>query len=163
MKFTITGKGSLDFRRQWAVRALNAYLSDFVRRGGIKWLDATVLSVIPTWSKASRATFQKLARDLGTSIPYGPQRSNVDREELGKSNSAGSGFTSKGNEHYFIYTTTLRYLIYNEFNKATQGPPPQPFSNNVRFTPYRFQAKGDVAWQKHVETINIPSVWKHLS
>lgn len=163
MRFSITGKGSLDFDKRGAIRALNTYLKEFVRIGGIKWLDATVLSIIPTWSKASRATFQKLARDLGTSIPYGPQRSHEDREALGRANSAGSGFTSKGNEHYFIYTTTLRYLIYNEFNKATQGPPPQPFSNNVRFTPYRFQERGDVAWDKHVQTINLPSVWKHLS
>lgn len=162
MGFLISGRGKLEFNKRAAEKELNAYLREFVRQGGVKWLGATVLTVIPTWSKASRATFQKLAKDLGTSIPYGPQRSRKDREALGLANSNGSGFFNKGNEHYFIYTTQLRYLIYNEFNRATKGPPPQPFSDHVRFTPYRFQDKGDASWELHVKTIKIPSVWKHL-
>lgn len=156
-------KGDLKFDVKSAVSELESYVQQFVKDGGIKWLDATVLAIIPTWSGASRATFEKLARDLGTSIPIGPIRSKKDRQSLGRSTSQGSGFFSETGKHYFVYTTQLRYLIYNEFNLATKGPPPQPFSNNVRFTPYRFQDAGDKAWAKHVTTFKFPSVWKHLS
>lgn len=156
-------KGKLVYDEKKAIADLNQYTKDFVIAGGIKWLDATVKAIIPTWSKASRATFQKLAKDLGTSIPYGPLRSAKDRENLGLQNSQGSGLTSndKG-EHYFIYTTQLRYLIYNEFNKATAGSPPQPFSNSVRFTPYRFQDQGNVTWLDHAKAYNPPNTWSYL-
>lgn len=163
-KFTVKGRGKLRYNRDAAVTELNQYVKEFVRIGGIKWLDATVIAIIPTWSKASRATFQKLAQDLGTSIPYGPLRSKKDREDLGLRNSDGSGFfTNAFGEHYFVYTTQLRYLIYNEFNRAMKGTPPQPFSDNVRNTPYKFQDAGDKAWQAYVKTIKIPKVWKHIS
>lgn len=164
MGFRLTNKkGKLKYNTRAAIIDLEEYLDSFVRAGGIKWLDATVLAIIPTWSKASRATFQKLANDLGTSIPYGTQRSKRDREALGLRNSKGSGLTSDKGQHYFVYTTQLRYLIYNEFNRATAGPPPQPFSNNVRFTPYRFQDAGDQAWLKHMTTFKPPEVWNHLT
>ena len=152
----------LFFDKQAAINELNSYIKDFVRQGGRKWLNATVIKIIPTWSKASRATFQKLARDLGTSIPYGPLRSQVDRESLGLALSAGSGVFDTKTEHYFVYTTQLKYLIYNEFNKAVAGPSPQPWSNNVRFTPYNFQDAGDKAWEEHVKTLQIPDPLRWL-
>jgi hypothetical protein len=156
-------KGKLQYNTSAAVTELNQYVKEFVRIGGIKWLDATVIAIIPTWSGASRATFEKLANDLGTSIPYGPQRSKKDRRPLGRSESAGSGFfTDAQGRHYFIYRTQLRYLIYNEFNRATKGPPPQPFSDNVRFTPYHFQDKGDKAWLAYAKKFKPPKTWKHL-
>lgn len=164
MTFRLRRKGKLKYNTHRAVAEFNAYVKEFVRQGGIKWLDATVIKIIPTWSKASRATFQKLARDLGTSVPYGAQRSRKDREQLGLNSSKGSGFFSDAQgRHYFVYTTQLRYLIYNEFNRATKGPPPQPFSDNVRFTPYRFQDAGDAAWRKHAKTFRPPKTWKYLS
>lgn len=164
LRLTVRGKGKLNYNLHAAVSELNKYTKEFVRIGGIKWLDATVIAIIPTWSKASRATFQKLAKELGTSVPYGPLRSRKDREDLGLSNSDGSGFfSSDSGEHYFIYTTQLRYLIYNEFNKATKGTPPQPFSDNVRNTPYHFQDAGDKAWKAYVKEFRPPKVWKHLS
>jgi len=165
MRFKIISrKGKLKYDTSGAITELNQYIKEFVRIGGIKWLDATVIAIIPTWSKASRATFQKLASDLGTSIPYGPQRSKKDRESLGRSNSAGSGFfTDAFGRHFFIYTTQLRYLIYNEFNRATKGTPPQPFSDNVQNTPYHFQDAGDRMWNAYAKKLRLPKVWKHLS
>lgn len=161
--FRLSKKGKLQYNTQHAVTALNQYVKEFVKQGGIKWLDATVLKIIPTWSGASRATFEKLAQDLGTSIPYGPQRSRKDRRPLGRATSAGSGFFSNAQgQHYFVYTTQLRYLIYNEFNKATAGPPPQPFSDAVRFTPYHFQDAGDKAWRIYEKKFKPPPVWKFL-
>ena len=163
MKLTFSGR-SFKFNKGKAKAELNAYLNNFVKRGGVKWLGATVLAVIPTWSKASRATFQTLAKDLGTSIPYGPLVSLKDREALGRSSSAGSGFfpSSKG-QPYFIYSSTLHYLEYNEYNRAVAGLPPQPFSNFVRNTPYRFQDRGAIVWEIHLKTLRIPNPLKYLS
>jgi len=151
------------FNASSAKKELTTYIQDFVKSGGRKWLDATVRKIIPTWSKASRATFQKLARDLGTSIPYGPLRSQTDRESLGLANSAGSGFFVTSAGTHFVYTTQLRYLIYNEYNAAVAGPPPQPWSNNVRFTPYHFQDAGDKSWEAHAKTIKIPDPTKWMN
>lgn len=164
MKFKVNGYGKLRFNKTGAIRELDEYVAKFVKEGGVRWLGATVEAVpIPTWSGASRATFEKLARDLGTSVPIGPIRSRKDRTSLGRSTSAGSGYFRVQHSSYFIYTTQLRYLRYNEFNAAVAGPPPQPFSDNVRFTPYRFQDLGDKAWDKYARGIKIPDPFKkHL-
>ena len=163
MRFLVSGKGNFNFDQKAAVEELLAYLTGFVKAGGVKWLGATVEAVpIPTWSGASRATFEKLARDLGTSVPIGPIRSRKDRTSLGRASSVGSGFFKAGHQIYFVYTTQLRHLKYNEFNLALAGPPPQPFSNNVRYTPYRFQDRGDKAWAQYARGLKIPDPLKHL-
>ena len=62
----------------------------------------------------------------------------------------------------FVYETNLRYLAYNEYNLATAGPPPQPFSNRVRFTPYNFQSRAQAAWLKVAQTAKLPNPLRHL-
>jgi len=147
-------------------RALYQYLIASLRGGGRKWLDATVRTSthIPTWSGASRATFQKLAQELGTTVPIGPIRAHKDRTALGRASAQGSGMfvdESKG-LWQFVYQTQLRYLAYNEYNRAVAGAPPQPFSNNVRYTPYGFQAKGAKAWLAFTSKLLLPSPFKYL-
>ena len=145
---------------------LNKYLTERLKVGGAKWLDATVRTSthIPTWSGASRATFQKLAQELGTTVPIGPIVAKKDRTALGRANAAGSGvFINPGrNEWKFTYATQLRYLIYNEFNPPTPGPYPQPFSNRVRYTPYHFQDKGLHAWMAFAAATRLPNPFKFL-
>lgn len=146
-------------------RALIAELRNANEKAGRAWIDAAVNKTpIPTWSGASRATFQKLASELGTSVPIGPIRSLKDRTSLGRASSAGSGVIEDKREAYvgFIYETSLRYLAYNEYNRAVAGPPPQPFSNRVRFTPYRFQERALKAWQKEAEKATLPNPFKYL-
>ena len=144
---------------------LNA-LRNINERAGQAWLHAVVNETpIPTWSGASRATFQKLASELGTSIPIGPIRAKVNRVALGKASAAGSGVVEDKAEMYvgFEYKTSLRYLAYNEYNKAVRGPPPQPFSNNVRFTPYRFQERGLKAWERVAKTAKLPNPYRYIT
>jgi len=122
-------------KKQFRKIYLNA-LENVNERAGQAWIaEAIDNTPIPTWSGASRATFEKLASELGTSVMYGPQRSYKDRRALGRSTSAGSGVVRKmdGNNVYigFAYETDLRYLAYNEYNRAVPGPEPQPWSNNV--------------------------------
>lgn len=147
-------------------RELIKYLRKMNERAGQAWINEVVnRTPIPTWSGASRATFQKLASELGTSVPIGPIKSVKNRVDLGKSTSARSGVLEDKNDMYFgfLYATNLRYLRYNEYNHATAGPPPQPFSNNVKFTPYGFQERGKKVWQEIAKTAELPNPYRYLS
>jgi hypothetical protein len=138
-------------------------LRNLNERAGQAWIDAAVNQTpIPTWSGASRATFQKLASELGTTVPIGPIRARKDRTSLGRSTSAGSGVVQDKYFVGFVYETDLRYLAYNEYNSAAKGLPPQPFSNNVRFTPYHFQDRAYAAWKKVAATAKLPNPLNYL-
>jgi hypothetical protein len=133
-------------------------------KAGQAWIDAAINKTpIPTWSGASRATFQKLAEELGTSVPIGPLKTR-SRVALGKSVSTSSGVVEDAQTSFvgFVYETDLRYLAYNEYNLATAGPPPQPFSNNVRFTPYNFQSRAMQAWLAVAKTAQLPNPYNYL-
>lgn len=133
-------------------------------KAGQAWIDTAVnRTPIPTWSGASRATFQKLAKELGTSVPIGIIKARKSRVSLGKANS-NSGVLVDRKRFFvgFIYSTTLRYLQYNEYNKAIAGPPPRPFSNNVRFTPYNFQGKAEKVWKQEAKQAKLPDPYRYL-
>ncbi len=166
MKFKVGGKFELfSFDAQAYMQDLNDHMTIKLKETGIHWLDNTVRTRthIPTWSGASRSTFQKLAVALGTTVPIGPIRSLIDRTWLGYASSSGglSLQPSKGTWSFF-YQTSLNYLIYNEKNRAVPGPPPQPFSHNVRYTPYNFQAKGVRAFFAFASRVRLPSVKKYI-
>lgn len=146
--------------------ALDKYMQDWIKQAAQLWLHATVIAIIPTWSKASRATFQALARDVGMSIPYGPQQSRKDRESLGLSTGEGGlELDSKSSRWYFRYHSSLRYLAYNEYNHAVWGPkPPAPFrrAGLIHPTPYHFQEAGEKEFREFARYTNIPNPYKFL-
>ena len=147
-------------------RLLNEQMEDWLKQAGRDWLNATVLAVIPTWSRASRATFQKLARELGTSIPYGPQLSRKNRESLGRSTSGGSGLElNPGRSRWhFKYESNLRCLAYNEYNRVVHGQAPNVFSRSGlrNPTPYHFQQKGQEAFEQFTRNTTLPNPRKFL-
>lgn len=147
-------------------RHLSTYMEDWLKQAGREWLIATVLAVIPTWSKASRATFQKLANELGTTVPYGPQRSRKDRESLGLATGSGSGLElDPGNSRWhFKYESTLRYLAYNEYNRVVYGQAPNVFSRTGlrSTTPYHFQEKGQKAFEDFTRFTELPNPYMFL-
>lgn len=147
-------------------RNLNDYMMDWLKQAGVQWLHATVMAVIPTWSKASRATFQKLARELGTAVPYGPQRSRKDRESLGLATGNQSGVEPDPNNYrwHFKYHSTLRYLAYNEYNRVVYGVAPNVFSKSGlrAATPYHFQEKGKRAFEEFVRFTELPNPFKFI-
>jgi len=164
MKFKTTFY-SIGFDTAGYARVLLKALQDINEKAGQAWIDTAVNQTpIPTWSGASRATFSKLAQELGTSVPIGPIKAKKDRVGLGKSTSSGSGVVENKAKGYvgFVYETNLSYLAYNEYNLATAGPPPQPYSNNVRFTPYNFQSRAQAAWLKVAQTAKLPNPLRHL-
>jgi hypothetical protein len=148
-------------------RYLSQYLEDWLKQAAIFWLDATVgttIEIIPTWSKASRATFQKLAEAVGTHIRFGPQKSFKDRESLGDQESEGGvEIDSSAGRFYFKYGTSLQYLTYNEYNKAVRGEAPGVFSSRgIPNTPYHFQEKGREAFDDFTRFTELPSPFLFL-
>ena len=162
MEFTAMHLDLREYRRA----LLNA-LRNLNERAGKAWIrEAVDATPIPTWSGASRATFQKLASELGTSVPIGPIRARKSRVSLGRSTSLGSGVEEENSYDKvyvgFVYETDLRYLKYNEYNAAVAGRPPAPFSNNVRYTPYGFQRRAEKAWQAVAKTAKLPNPYGYI-
>lgn len=144
---------------------LNSYMEEWLKQAGRGWLNATVMTVIPTWSKASRATFQKLARELGTTVPYGPLKSLKDRESLGLSAGSGSELEldPSGHKWHFKYHSNLRYLTYNEYNRAVFGEGGVFSRSGLRHpTPYHFQEKGLQAFEAFSRFTELPNPFKFL-
>ena len=159
MRFRVNFKwAKLD--RTTYMLALYHHMRLMNEKAGRIWLDAAVERIpIPTWSGASRATFQRLASELNTTVPIGPKRSKKDRRPLGAASAVGSGVIEDRGKGYwgFKYVSNLRYLAYNEFNRAVPGPPPQPFKGLKTPTPYGFQEKGAKAWLRFATKVRLPS------
>ena len=147
-------------------RAVLNYLRELNKEAGRAWIKEVIKGTpIPTWSGASRATFLKLARELDTVVPIGPIEAPIRRVSLGVASSKGSGtFEDRGDVTVgFDYDTNLRYLAYNEYNKATAGKYPKPFSNKVRFTPYNFQERAAQAWEKEAKKAELPNPYSYIT
>ncbi|MHC4301382.1 MAG: hypothetical protein ACYS7Y_29290 [Planctomycetota bacterium] len=102
----------LDFRLNDYLKVMLEAMRKINEKAGHAWINEAVNNTpIPTWSGASRATFQKLASELGTTVPIGPLRTK-SRIALGKAESAGSGVVEDASVAFvgFVYQTGLRYL-----------------------------------------------------
>lgn len=145
---------------------LHDYMVEWIKQAAWEWLNATVgftTQLIPTWSKASRATFQKLAHEIGTAVPYGPQKSRKDREPLGLSTGADSGLEidTSSYRYHFKYHSSLRYLAYNEYNQAIRGEG-GVYSRLIHPTPYHFQERGRAAFEEFVRFTELPDPLKYM-
>lgn len=154
MKFT-TQLQKIDFDLKGYLKVLDASMEEHTQRAARSWL-YTVLQIIPTWSGASRATFEALGSSVGFTVTYGPQRARLNREYLGRMASRG-GVEKQGSQTYFYYETDLRYLEYNEFNRATPGAPPRPYGYLRNPTPYRFLEAGAKDFKSYVKTVRLPN------
>ena len=144
----------IDFDLRGYLGALDAKMEEVTKEAARSWL-RTVLDIIPTWSRASRATFEALAREVGFNVTYGPLIARKDRTSLGRSTGSG-GIETRGDGYFFTYETDLRYLEYNEFNAATPGPPPQPFGTLRNPTPYNFLEAGRNDFESFTRTVRLP-------
>lgn len=137
-------------------RELQRQMAENIREAARSWLTA-VLVIIPTWSRASRATFEALANEVGFNITYGPILSRKDRLILGLETGKG-GVISTPTSWHFFYETDLRYLAFNEFNHATFGNG-GVFSRSglTHPTPYHFQEAGLRDFLSFAETMIIPN------
>ena len=141
--------------------AVTKHLEEEIKEAAKLWLSVTVATIIPSWSNASKATFEELARAVGTSIHYGPQLSRKDRKPLGLSTGTG-GYEAYDAEASFWYTSSLRYLAFNDQNVATPGRPPRPFTELKNATPYNFTEKGREAFERFAKTVRLPNPFMYM-
>jgi hypothetical protein len=136
-------------------RRLQEVLGEAIARAAFEWLGATT-DAIPTWSGASLATFSHLASAVGLTLSIAPV-ARVNRINLGLSNGSGSLTTDAEKGIFkFEYSTTLQYLIFNEFNNANIIRPPELFHKLHRPGPYHFQEKGLAAFDKVAKDVRLP-------
>lgn len=138
-------------------KALRPHMDDAVQRCARAWL-AAVLRFIPTWSRASRATFESLAQAVGYNIQYGPILAREDRLTLGLQTGRG-GVSLTKTKWTFFYETDLRYLAYNEYNHVVYGQAPNVFSRSglTHPTPYKFQEAGQIAFEDAASKVRLPN------
>ena len=151
--------------------ALDAHMREAIAQALMEWLEA-VLAEIPVWSGASRATFVKLAQQIGYNLPVGPATGNwahglfesrMDRTWMGEAQSAGSLTTNKETGEYtFTYSTTLPWLIWNEYHNANVEPDPTLFYRLLDPGPYNFQVAGARAFLRFAENVDLPPVKPHV-
>jgi len=129
-------------------KALDRHMTAVVRQGASVWL-AAVLVEIPVWSGASHATFSKLAAASGQGFGVAGSRSG-----MGSAQSTGAVSGNQG-RYVFTYSTTLPWLIWNEYHNANADPDPTLFHRLLQPGPYNFQRKGAAAFERFAETVQL--------
>jgi len=161
MKFVATTY-LIKFDKKAYLAHLKEEMEENAREAAAKWLKV-VLMIIPTWSRASRATFEELAAFAGIDVSYGPVLSDKDRFQLGRSTGRGGPDFQKKNSYYFYYETDLRYLKWNEFNKATKGDGSNWFSTHRQGPgPYRFIDAGKAEFESFAQEVKLPNPMKFI-
>ena len=139
-------------------KRLHEHLSDEIAHAAFVWLEA-LLSEIPTWSGASRATFLQLAREVGYNLSIAPRVQS--RTAYGQRHGDGEVAADPQKGLYtFSYETTLRWLIHNEFNSPDSDP--NVFYRLLKPGPYYFQRKGQEVFRTFAADVRLPSPWKSL-
>lgn len=155
-KFSITAV-TLDLNA-WK-RQLQKEMEEEIKEAARDWL-ATVIAIVPVWSRASHATFKPLADAVGFTIPTQPLVAKRDRSGLGQSVSSGRLETTKETFH-FVYETNLQYLAFNEFNHA-EFPDAGIFSPQGLKTPTPFNFTGRAAEEFRRRTPELPNPFRFL-
>jgi hypothetical protein len=152
------------FDKQAWMAELDRHLVEATKEGARKWL-RTVLIIIPVWSEASHATFNELAEAVGFPISLGNSVSQFgDRRLLGYQTGRG-GLDLKGRKQgnfYFFYETDLRYLAWNEYNKAVRGDGSGVWGRLRNPGPYKFQEAGANEFLSFAENVRLPSPMKFI-
>jgi len=151
--------------------ALARHMSDMIAQAAMAWLEA-VLAEIPVWSGASRATFVKLANAIGHSLPVAPAAVNaahglfttrIDRTGMGQTVSDGKVTADKQTGEYsFTYSTTLPWLIWNEYHNANVEPDSTLFYRLIEPGPYNFQVVGARAFLRFADKVDLLPVKPHV-
>jgi hypothetical protein len=139
---------------------LHEQLLEDLERAAFAWLD-TVLSEVPEWSGASRATFSHLARKVGYSLIISPKV--ISRESFGSRHGKGDMTMDKAKGLYtFTYSTDLKWLVSNEYRHNTQKNDPSVFHRLLNPGPYHFQKAGKAAFERESQGVRLPNPWKSL-
>jgi hypothetical protein len=148
-------------------KKLREHMAEVIAQSAMQWL-TTVLAEIPIWSGASQATFMPLAQKIGYALSVSPAsgnwahglfKSRMDRVGLGQS--AGHGdvkLDEPPGVYTFEYSTTLPWLIWNEYHNANVDPDPTLFYRVLKEGPYNFQDKGKQAFKDSARDVRLPDL-----
>lgn len=135
-------------------RTLHEEMSEVITRAAFAWL-TSVLEQIPVWSGASHATFLQLSRQVGYTLSVSPRA--MSRIPYGQSQGDGEIIADPVKGYYaFNYETTLKHLIYNEYNNANADPDPALFYRLRQPGPYGFQQIGLRAYLEAIAGTELP-------
>lgn len=137
-------------------------LEKFLVRAATAWLNA-VTGIVPVWSGASQSTFKPLADRIGYNLNIIPMwrgcgRNLPRRSRLSIGRGDGDGgleIDEKRGRYFFFYSTTLRHLIFNEFNSNPHADP-AVFANLIQPIPYKFQLAGQKAFEGVAQFARLP-------
>lgn len=141
---------------------INEELEKFLIRAATAWLNA-VTGIVPVWSGAAQSTFKHLADSIGYSLIITPQWRGCFRRlprrsrlSIGRQDSDGGlEIDEKKSRYFFTYSTTLRHLIFNEFNSNPQADP-AVFADLKHPIPYKFQLAGQKAFESVAQFVRLP-------
>lgn len=135
---------------------LEIELRELIARSAFAWLNAA-LEPIPIWSGASRSTFADLAARINFQLSVQPDSDAPNRTQLGRQTSTGDlEIDPTVGVAYFRYSTTLRHLIFNEFNANPDSDPNVRAPESIEGTPYGFREKARRAWQEVANEARLP-------
>lgn len=137
-------------------KAVEDRMLEAVKQGARIWLQ-TALSIIPTWSGASRATFEPLAQAVGYTVSYGPIRAFYDGRPLGSSSGFGGIEKDRRGSYSFFYSSNLFRLNFNESNQASVGVGGVKWGL-LNATPYNFVEAANEAFTNYAKTVSLPAV-----
>ena len=136
-------------------RQLQLEFSEAIARAAADYLNATT-ALIPTWSGASLATFRPLASELGLPLSILPV-AGFSRVQVG----VGQGVAEVASENgrfSFTYATSLKHLVFNEFNNANISPDPGLRGTLRNPGPYGFTKAGRVAVEATLRRVRPPKI-----
>ena len=155
--------------------ALQSTMLEALAKATFEYLNA-ILSIIPVWSGASRATFLQLASQISMIIPIEPvawsgtgtknhpsHAALLNRIPLGQQCGSSRMIIDVATGQFFTeYTNDLHYLTFNEYNNANAGGDPAVYSRLKNPGPYNFQARAGAAFENSARYARLPSPWSSL-
>jgi len=170
MKFTVRFQVPSIRVNAWTAK-LDATLDKQIGKAATVWLNATVLLAIPVWSGASRATFLKLARQVGFPLTITGIKASSNRYSAAGQAGPRLGFQQSRGEvsrgatpgvFTFTYGTSLFHLVFNEFQDANASPRAgRLFARLKEPGPYNFQEIGKDAFEDYAkDAVELPSPWR---
>lgn len=156
MKFRANLK-RLELFPRAGTKAVDQYVQGLIEDAAKVWLDAA-LAIVPSWSGASRATFEALASAVQYKVDIDVKDTAPDRIALGRLFSSG-GVQKVGTGHWeFYYQTRLEYLIANETKNVKAGEYGL-IGKTIVPTPYQFREAGARAVEKYISSVETEAVF----
>lgn len=135
---------------------LDAVSEKATREAARIWVE-TAIAQVPSWSGASRATFEQLANEVGVNVPITVAPNAPNRIALGRLNSRGGIERVERGKWRFYYENNLRYLSANETRSVSRGEYGVIWGL-IEPTPYNFREKANEAIQNFLKNVELPRV-----